>query len=111
MPTEAMQLQLRNLKTAAFRPWLGGIRQSSAFRLCIVCSGYEQRAIHWAEASRKLLDNESTKFLVVGFEDFRESLARKDNDAYYQGSGLAVTECSQRFGDAFLSVLAGFLSK
>ena len=84
------------------------------YRFCIVCSGYERRSTFWIRESwDKMAVSGKSECFAVGFEDFKKTLSRPDNDEFYQSKNIQLFPCSstdvERFNGTLRSTVQKFI--
>jgi len=105
-------LQLNNLTSTSFEAWLVEAAQTPASRLCVTCSGYEQRSTHWMRIVGDSLAKAGTaRFFPIGFEDYTDCLSRPDNDEFYRSRGCEIYACGSSRDDQFQTAFEAVLQE
>lgn len=97
------KLFLTDLRSVCYSDWLASASNNPCIRHCFTTSGYEGRAISWTERTlEQPLSRDHLCFHTVGFDDFRDSLSRRSNDAFYARAEIAVHQCGSSRENDFL---------
>jgi hypothetical protein len=78
------------IKTINHKEYTLELENKNIPRLVIVTSGYERRSSSWAEQTIKKMRVKDDGCIVIGFEDFKDTLSRCHNDDYYRQNGFHV---------------------
>lgn len=84
-------IDLKHIISWNHKDWLAKRASRKTNRLMIGVSGYESRSITWMqETLSKFPPSESTFYLILGFDDYRQTLNRPHNDEFYKRNNLSV---------------------
>lgn len=84
-------IDLRHITTWKHQDWLAESASCETTRLMIGVSGYESRSITWVQKTLPTFPrSERNIYLILGFDDYRQSLNRPRNDEFYKENGLSV---------------------
>ncbi len=107
MKFENEKLIFRTISSSTQSTWLKTATDcSEKCRLFIVTSGYEARNISWINKTLHNSDLErNASYLIVGFEEFPQSLSRPRNDEFYRNKDLPISILSSEKQGAFLELV------
>src|SRR5438132_636896 len=78
--------------------WLESLRAGPVPRVLVAASGYEERCSRWTDLVLRERPELAADFLVCGFSEIKDAVARTASDDFYRSRGISVHPAT---GEAF----------